>query len=142
MRPRRALVALLVSIAAVGPASARELAVIVNAEREARLTRDEVAQIYLKRRRFWDDGEAIVAVNRESGSRARRAFVQRVFGDDARNLEGYWNRQYFRGVLPPATLASDEAVKRFVARERRAIGYIAVELVDASVRVVLRLEAP
>ena len=41
--------------------------------------------------------------------------------------------------LPPATLASDQAVKAYVAREKRAIGYIRASAVDASVRVALRL---
>ena len=48
-------------------------------------------------------------------------------------------RAYFNGVLPPATLASDEAVRRFVADEPRAIGYVRREAVDDSVRVVMRI---
>lgn len=127
--------------ALAGPARAGDLAVIVHADRNVHLTTSDVARIYLKRRRFWENGEAIVPVNRNSGSSTREAFVRMVFGEDARNLAVYWNRQYFRGVLPPATLASDEAVKRFVASERLAIGYIDPSLVDDSVRMVLRLIA-
>ncbi len=81
-------------------------------------------------------------VNREAQSTARAAFVRIVFGGTARQHAVYWNRQYFLGVLPPATLASDEAVKRFVASERLAIGYVDPSIVDASVRVVLRLSDP
>jgi ABC-type phosphate transport system substrate-binding protein len=142
MSRRSLLIPLLATALTAAASAAADLAVIVHAERQVQLTSAEVAQIYLKRRRFWDDGGAIVPVNRDSGSRERVEFVRRVFGEEARALEVYWNRQYFQGVLPPATLASDEAVKRFVARERLAIGYIAPELVDASVRVVLRLEGP
>jgi ABC-type phosphate transport system substrate-binding protein len=140
MRSRSLLVGVLAAAALAGPAGAGDLVVIVNASRDARLTEAEVAQIYLRQRRFWEDGEAIVPVNRDSGSDAREAFGRRIFGGNTRRLEIYWNRQYFQGVLPPATLASDEAVKRFVAGERRAIGYIAADLVDATVRAVLRLE--
>ena len=68
--------------------------------------------------------------------------MRQIFGAFARNLIVYWNRQYFKGVLPPATLASNEAVKRFVASEERAIGYVDASAVDASVRVVLRLHDP
>jgi len=123
-----------------GPAFAEDLVVIVHADRDVRLTLPEVAQIYLKKRRFWEGGKRIVPVNRDSGSAAREGFTRRVFGEDAAQLVVYWNRQYFRGVLPPATLASDEAVRRFVAREPLAIGYISARLADASVKVVLRLE--
>ncbi len=136
------LIALLATTVAVSPAIAEDLVVIVHADRNLQLTRTELAQIYLKRRRFWENGEPIVPVNRNSVSAARELFVRQVFGDDSRRLEVYWNRQYFEGVLPPATLASDEAVKRFVASERLAIGYIASDLVDESVKAVLRIRDP
>jgi ABC-type phosphate transport system substrate-binding protein len=141
MNARVAVIAILVGAGLVGPAYAGDLVVIVHPDRDVRLTRDEVAQIYLKRRRFWKNGETIVPVNRNSASPERDNFVRHVFGDDVRRLAVYWNRQYFRGVLPPATLASDEAVKRFVASEPLAIGYIPSELVDPSVRVVFRIDS-
>ena len=142
MIPRSALIGLLVATALASPAFAGDLVVIVHADRDVRLTRAEVAQIYLKQRRFWENGDSIVPVNRNSGSEAREAFVRLVFGEAGQRLEVYWNRQYFQGILPPATLASDEAVKRFVASERLAIGYISPGLVDASVKVVLRIADP
>jgi hypothetical protein len=55
-------------------------------------------------------------------------------------LADYWNRQYFYGILPPATLASTEAVRRYVASDPNAIGYLPVSEVDGSIRVVLHLE--
>ena len=41
--------------------------------------------------------------------------------------------------MPPATLASTAAVRRYVAADRRAIGYVPAAEVDASVRVILYL---
>ena len=79
-------------------------------------------------------------MNRSAGSELRESFEAAVFGTAASRLPDHWNRQYFRGVLPPLTLASDEAVIRFVLQEPRAIGYVAADLVDDSVNVVLRLE--
>jgi ABC-type phosphate transport system substrate-binding protein len=132
---------LLVLIAGI-PADAEErLAVIVSADRTAELSLDEVAQIFLKKRRFWHAGESIVPVNRNATSAAREVFTKLVFHQEARFLQTYWNRQYYDGILPPVTLASDEAVKRFVAREPNAIGYIDETLVDDSVRVVLVLDS-
>ncbi len=126
-----------------GLASAEErLAVIVPATRMVELSIEDLAQIYMKKRRFWSDGKPIVAINREAGSRARKAFTRGVFNAPTRHLDLYWNRQYFRGVLPPATLASDDAVKRFVALEPNAIGYIRANRVDEDLRVVLYLAYP
>jgi ABC-type phosphate transport system substrate-binding protein len=139
---RRAPLLLLLVLAVAPSAAAEDLAIIVNGERADRPSLAEIAQIYLKQRRFWSDGGRIVAVNRESGSAARAAFDGEVLGATGSKLAVYWNRQYFQGVLPPATLASDEAVKRFVASERLAIGYVHPRVVDDSVRVVLELTQP
>ena len=142
MRARVLIVAglvLLASRAGAEPAGER-LAVVVHPSRSVALAVDEVAEIYLKKRRFWDRGGDIVALNREASSPIRAAFTRAVFGGEARWLAVYWNRQYFLGVLPPATLASDEAVKRFVASEPRAIGYVDATAVDDTVRVVLYLD--
>ena len=138
MRIRSTVIGLMLVMA--DAAFAADLVVIVHADRDLRITLPEVAQIYLKKRRFWVGGERIVPVNRDSGSTARERFTRRVFGEAAAQLVIYWNRQYFRGVLPPATFASDEAVKRFVAQEPLAIGYISARRADVSVKVVLRLE--
>jgi ABC-type phosphate transport system substrate-binding protein len=140
MRVRAALVALLLATVVASDAPAGDVAVIVHPGRDVQLTVSEVARIYLRKRRFWKDGERIVPVNRDSGSAVRKAFVRLVFGASAPQLVVYWNQQYFQGVLPPATLASDEAVKRFVASEPLAIGYIHPGAVDGTVRVVLELE--
>jgi ABC-type phosphate transport system substrate-binding protein len=120
-------------------AVAEDLVVIVHARRPAALAPADLARIYLRQRRYWSDGERIIPVNRDAGSGERRLFDGRVLGGDADRLLAYWNQQYFRGVLPPATLASDEAVRRFVASEPRAIGYVRASVVNDSVRVVLRL---
>lgn len=126
-----------------GPASSlpQEIAVIVNGARQTQLGREEIAQIYLKKRRFWADGSPILAVNRNADADTRGLFDRAIFGDGKRRLPVYWNRAYFRGILPPFTLASDEAVRRFVASDPRAIGYIRVDAVDDSIRVILTLDA-
>ena len=137
----RSLLHVVIALALLGatPAPGEEIAVIVNAERAGDFDREEIAQIYLKKRRFWSDGSAILPVNHSAGAAARIDFEEAVFGGGTRRLPVYWNRAYFRGVLPPLTLASDEAVRRFVTSEPRAIGYVRAAALDGSVRVVLRL---
>jgi len=122
-------------------AEAEEIAVIVHRERAVSLDADELAQIYLKQRRYWKDGARIVPLNHAASSPLREAFTRAVLALTPAQLSRYWSRQYFEGVQPPATLASDEAVLRFVASEKRAIGYVHASAVNASVRVVLRLQS-
>ena len=139
MSVRAIMLSLLITLSIASPAYAEELVVIVHAERTVEPSVQDIAQIFLKKRRFWSDGDPIVPVNRDARSRAREFFVRTVFGAELRQLVVYWNREYFRGVLPPATFASDEAVRRFVASEPRAIGYIHPSAVDDSVNVAAHL---
>jgi ABC-type phosphate transport system substrate-binding protein len=116
------------------------LVVIVHPERRAELSTEDVAHIYLRRKRFWDNGTPIVPLNLPSGTPLRRRFTDLVLRQSESRLADYWNRQYFYGTLPPATLASTGAVVRYVAADRNAIGYVPVSEADGSVRVLFRLE--
>lgn len=134
--------AVTLAVALASPAArvaAEDILVIAHPQRNVRLDHDALAQIYLRQRRHWPGGDPIVPVNHASGSPVREEFARAVLERTPEQLAIYWNRQYFLGVLPPGTFVSDEAMKRFVASERRAIGYIRASALDDSVRVVLRL---
>jgi ABC-type phosphate transport system substrate-binding protein len=135
------LVLLLGFLASPGVAGeSGRLAVITHPSRRTELSADLVSQIYLRRKRFWDDGTAIVPLNLPAGTALRETFTRAVLGQSEARLAEYWNRQYFHGVLPPATLASPQAMLRYVANDPSAIGYVPEAEIDGSVRVVLRLE--
>ena len=141
---RRAGALLCTAIALLLPRPAvpeeRALAIVVHPERAAALDIEDVARIYLRKRRFWDDGAPIVALHRELGTAARASFSRRVLRADPGQLRAYWDQQYFAGIFPPSVLSSGAAVKRYVAADRAAIGYIEWSEVDDSVRVVLKVE--
>ncbi|MDQ3730559.1 MAG: hypothetical protein M3329_00985 [Pseudomonadota bacterium] len=133
------VIALLAPLSTVGGEDS--MAVIVHPERRTTLSVNEIAQIYLRRKRFWNDGATIVPLNLPAQAPLRARFSARVLNQTQARLADYWNRQYFQGVLPPATLASTEAVRRYVAVDPDAIGYVPASKVNESVRVVLRLDA-
>lgn len=133
-------VCLVAMLPAMAGGSDPRIAVILHRDRRDSLDTATVASIYLRKRRFWDDGAPIIPVNRESGSPLRESFARRVFGIESSQLSTYWNEQYFHGVLPPVTLSSTQSIKRFVAEEPNAIGYVEAESVDDSVRVALMLD--
>ncbi len=134
-------VALVLGFAAAAAAQDdRRIAVIVHPERRVELSVDQLAQIYLRRKQHWGDGEIIVPLNLASGLAPRVEFSHQVLRQTEARLADYWNRRYFDGVMPPATLASTAAVRRYVATDRRAIGYVPAGEVDATVRVILVLE--
>jgi len=139
---RRVLAAALVLVLLAPAASAPEsppLAVVVHRTRHDELSLADLAQVYLRRKRFWDDGTPIVPLNLPAGTPLRVAFSRAVLQRSETDLADYWNRQYFYGVLPPATLASTAAVLRYVAADPNAVGYVPLPEVDDSVTVVLHL---
>lgn len=121
-------------------AAGAQIAVITHPERHARLTIEELRAIYLKQETFWDDGSPITAINRDAGTDVRESFSRQVFGRGSGALAAYWNERYIEGIFPPPTLGSDEAVLKYVAANKNAIGYVPLGMVDATVRVVLRID--
>lgn len=105
-----------------------------------RFDREDVAAIFKQKKRFWEDGQAIRAVNLSASHPLRRAFSLQIFGRSPEELEGYWRDMYFHGIVPPYALASEEAVIRFVASTPGAIAYISHCLADQRVVVVMRLD--
>ena len=136
---RLALVLMLLSPAIRAGEGAR-IAVIASPARRADLSVADLAQIYLRRKRFWNDGTPIVPLNLPSGTPLRERFSGLVLRQKGERLADYWNRQYFYGILPPATLASTEAIRRYVASDVNAIGYLPDSEVDGSVRVLFHIE--
>lgn len=137
---------LFAALAFCAPGAAAEypesgLAVIVASEAtQSKLSRDELALIFKYKKRYWENGRRIQAVNLPANNPLRRAFSTQILGHSPEELDDYWRDMYFHGVLPPYVLASDEAVIRFVSSTPGAIGYIANCLVDHRVRAIMRLE--
>ncbi len=144
MRRLAAIASLLISavLATSAPAADSTIAVIIHRDRRAALTVHDLSNVYLKKRRFWEDGTPVVPINREAGSIPRETFSRRVLGGGSPTFADYWNDQYFHGSFPPMTLSSSDAVKRYVAADVNAIGYVWLSEADDSVRVILQLDEP
>lgn len=119
----------------------RPLAVVVSsASPVERVTLDELRELYLRRQRLWADGSRVIAVNLPPGAEARERFSTRVLGRSPRDLVTYWNTRYFEGITPPLVLPSPSAVRAYLGTEPGAIAYLPLDEVDASCRVLLRIE--
>ena len=122
------------------------LAVVVSAQASEDLAReavnpDTLTQIFKRKKMLWRRGGRIVPVNLPADSPLRQQFSVLILKQSPEALEAYWNQQYFQGVLPPHVLASETAVRRFVAQTENAIGYLSACAVDDSLRVVVLIDA-
>lgn len=114
------------------PTLAQSVAVIVNPKNASAPSADQISNIFLGK------SSDLAGVDLPDGNAVREAFYQKVTGKDGAQVKAYWAKLVFTGKAQPLKeLASDAEVKKFVAGNPNAIGYIDKAAVDGSVKVVL-----
>ncbi len=135
------LVAFLVSVL-VFPAlcQAEKLLVIVSKDTGVRaLSLPQLARIYSRKVLIGADGVPWAPLNLPANHPLRRAFSQAIFKRLPEDMENYWNIQYFKGILPPYVVASEKAMRQYVASTPGAVGYIRPCHLGSGVKVVATL---
>lgn len=136
-----ALKNLLVSAVLLGAtalAHADVVVVVAASSPVGNLTSDQVAQLFTGKADTFPGGGKAVPIDQAEGSADRNAFHAKVTGKDASQLKAYWSKLIFAGKgQPPKEVASGADVKKAVAADPAAIGYLDKSLVDGSVKVVL-----
>lgn len=119
-----------------------QVAVIVNSKSPtASMTADQVASIFLGKSNTLPSGATAVAVDQAESAAVREHFYTKVTGKQAAQVKAAWSRIVFSGKgTPPKEMASSAEVKKFVAANADAIGYIEKSAVDGSVKVVLSVD--
>jgi ABC-type phosphate transport system substrate-binding protein len=140
---RRLAAALVCGAAACAGAStsagASDLVVIVSAKNPlAALRTDQVAALFLGQSARFPDGVEAVPLDQRIGSPVRDEFYVRVASKTPALLKAHWSKMVFTGRgQPPGELADSAAIRRKVAENPDAIGYIERSALDASVHAVL-----
>ena len=113
------------------PATA-EIVVVVNPKAaEASMTKDQVAQFFLGK------STAMTPVDQPENTPARTDFYKKVTDKDAAQVKSLWSKLVFTGKdTMPKEVGDSAAVKKAVAADPKAIGYIDKSAVDASVKVI------
>ncbi len=111
---------------------AQSVAVIVNPKNSSAITQEQISGIFLGKT------NELTGLDLPDGNPVRDAFYHKVTGKDGAQLKAYWAKLVFTGKAQPLKeLGSDAEVKKFVASNPTAIGYIDKSAVDGSVKVVL-----
>ena len=116
-----------------------ELVVIVSAKSPVTsLTREQVAQLFLGRATSFPGGGAVTPLDQKEGAAVRDEFYTKVVDKNAGQVKAYWAKQMFSGNgSPPRELGSSAEVKRAVAADPTAIGYVEKGVLDGTVKGVL-----
>ena len=100
----------------------------------ATMSKDEVSQFFLGK------NQAMKPVDRSSSDPIKAQFYQKLSGQDLSQVKATWARLVFTGkASAPKELPDAAAVKKAVAADPKAIGYIDKSEVDATVKVLLTL---
>jgi len=119
-----------------------QVAVIVNPKSAtASMTADQVAGIFLGKTNTLPSGATAAPADLPESAAARETFYSKVTGKQSAQVKAAWSRIVFSGKgTPPKELGSAADVKKFVASNPDAIGYIEKSAVDGSVKVVLSVD--
>lgn len=120
-----------------------QVAVVVSAKSSlASLSPEQAANVFLGRSNALPGSSGTAAlVDLPEGSAVREQFYSKAAGKTSAQVKAAWSRLTFSGkATPPKELNSAADVKKFVAANPEAVGYIEKSAVDSSVKVVLVLE--
>lgn len=119
-----------------------QVAVIVNPKSPlASMTAEQVAGIFMGKSSTLPNGATAAPADLPEASAARDQFYSKAAGKTGPQVKATWARLTFSGkATPPRELPSAADVKKHVASNPDAIGYIEKSAVDASVKVVLTVE--
>jgi hypothetical protein len=133
MKKLQALAAAALACAAF-TSHAADLVVIGNPA-AAPMSKDQVADLFLGK------SQAYTPLDQTEGSAIYVDFYKRATGRDAAQVKSTWARVVFSGKgQPPKQLADSAAVKKAVAADPKAVGYIEKSAVDGSVKVVATVD--
>lgn len=135
-------IAIATLLALAGAAAQAQVAVIVNPKNPAAaMTAEQVSAIFLGKTATLPSGATAAPVDQAEGAALREQFYGKVTGKQAAQVKAAWSRLVFSGKgTPPKELGSSAEVKKFVAGNPDAIGYIEKSAVDGSVKSVLTVD--
>src|SRR5471032_3021132 len=115
-----------------------QVAVVVNPKSPmASMTANQVSGIFLGKSNTLPSGGTAMPTDLPDSAATRELFYTKVTGKSTAQVKAAWSRLVFSGkATPPKELDSSADVKKFVAANPDAIGYIEKSAVDSSVKVV------
>jgi ABC-type phosphate transport system substrate-binding protein len=131
-----AIIGLTLSLgSAVGQA---DVVVVVSAQSAiTSLSKNEVADIFLGKTSRFPGGQAVIPIDQAESTPMRDEFYVKFTGKSPAQLKAHWAKIIFtgRGQPPPVVLNSIEMKKR-IAANLAAIGYIERDMVDGSIKIL------
>lgn len=109
--------------------------VVIGNPAAAALNKDQVSDLFLGK------NQSLTPVDQAEGGAIYADFYKKATGRDVAQVKATWSRLVFTGKgQAPKQLPDSAAVKKAVAADPKAVGYIEKSAVDASVKALLTLD--
>jgi ABC-type phosphate transport system substrate-binding protein len=120
--------------AAALPASAETVVIVSQKNPATRMFSEQASQFFLGKSNLF------TPVDQPESSAIRADFYHKVADKDPAQVKALWSKLVFTGkATPPKEYSSNAEVKKAVAADPKAIGYIDKSAVDDTVKVILTL---
>ncbi len=130
---------LLVVVSAFSISAKAEVVVVVSSKSSVKtLTAEQTTKIFLGKVVAFPNGQPAMPIDQPEGLVVRDEFYSKVAHKNSSQLTAYWAKIIFTGDgRPPMLLPDSLSVRKAVAANPNAIGYIDKSDVNRSVRIVL-----
>jgi len=127
---------LVLAALAIGAAAVRATDIVAIGNPAAgALTKDQLADVYLGR------SQSMTPLDQSESAPIRAEYYKKLVGKDPSQVKALWSRLTFTGKgQPPKELPDSAAVKKAVAADPKAVGYIEKSAVDGTVKVLVGVE--
>lgn len=120
---------------------AGEISIVASAKSAAEtMTKEQAAQVLLGKASAFSDGKKTILLDLPENSPTRSELLSKVTGKDQAQIKAHWSRIIFTGKgQAPKELPDANAVKKALADNPNAVGYIESNAVDPSVKVLFKI---
>jgi ABC-type phosphate transport system substrate-binding protein len=120
-------------------AVAADVVAVVSAKSQvSALTKAQIADIFLGKVNRYPDGSPAVPIDLAEGSPARDEFYVKYAGKSPAQVKAHWSKIIFTGRgQPPAEAANPADLKKRLAENPSAIGYLEPDRVDVTVKILI-----
>lgn len=120
-------------------AMAADVVVIANKSNDNSVDKAFIVKAFTGEAKNWPDGDTLHLLDQSEGSPSRAAFNSGILGKSDSAVKAMWAQKIFSGkALPPKVVNSDDDVKKAVAANKNAIGYISAAAIDNTVKVIMK----
>lgn len=128
LRPGMLLFCLALIPAGLRAQDAAYRVVVHRSNSTARLSRDKVSKMFLRKITQWDNRQPILPVDQAPDAPVRRSFTKQIHQRTIAAVQTWWQQQTFAGIaVAPPERPGDSDVLAYIRRYPNAIGYVRAE---------------